>query len=339
MAVINKANKKMEFPLQIERQFGSSLDSKELWYDLAEAKEYAQNSPLAYAGQTIKVIDEARGTVVVYVIQTNGTLKAESNEDHIHSSTEITETNEKKFISNELLSKLKDNTYTKEEINQKFSGLVFKGTYALESDLPSDAKDGWMALVVDDPKYNKQNVVFIYESLELAMLKDSRTPSGWVKLNELIVPGVATEVADGLMSSDAFNKLKQLGLDVAQLKLGEAISAIAAAKVMQDPTHRFVSDAEKASYADKFTKEETTTKLTELENKITQAYTVAINESKTAITGEYTQVINTLSTKVDELDKAYKAADEAINQKLIEVDAKLQPATDEQIDQLFEVQQ
>ena len=335
MAVINKQNKNMEFPLQIKRQYGAGIDTTELWYNLEEAKEYANSNPLAYAGQTIKVIDEARGTVVTYTIQTNGTLKAESNEDHVHSSTEIAETSEKKFISGELLAKLKDDTYTKSEIDQKFSGLVFKGTYALESDLPSDAKDGWMALVVDDPKYNKQNVVFIYESLELAMLKDSRSPSGWVKLNELIVPGVATAVADGLMSSEAFNKLTQLGLDVAQLKLGEAISAIAAAKVMQDPTHRFVTDAEKTSYADKFTKEETTTKLTELENKVTQAYTGAIETSKTSITEAYTQAIGTLSTKVDEIDKAYKAADAAINQKLIEVDAKLQPATDEQIDQLF----
>lgn len=50
------------------------LDSSEIWSSLIEAQEYAK-SAIAYAGQTIKVVDEATGEITVYIIDTDGSLK------------------------------------------------------------------------------------------------------------------------------------------------------------------------------------------------------------------------------------------------------------------------
>ena len=42
--------------------------------------------------------------------------------------------------------------------------------------------------------------------------------------------------------------------------------------ITEDESHRFVSDADKNVYSDKYTKLETESKLSELETKVTNAY-------------------------------------------------------------------
>lgn len=74
MAVINKKNAFMDFPLQISRQYGAPIEKFAVWYSLSEAENYAKTSPLAYAGQVLAVVDEVQSTVDIYKINKDGTL-------------------------------------------------------------------------------------------------------------------------------------------------------------------------------------------------------------------------------------------------------------------------
>lgn len=75
MAENKKENAKMEFPLQIARQYPAPIDAHSMFYSLAEAEGYAENSPLAYAGQVLTVVDENAGTIELYKIKTNRKLE------------------------------------------------------------------------------------------------------------------------------------------------------------------------------------------------------------------------------------------------------------------------
>lgn len=329
MSVINKENTKMEFQVQLERQFGSSIDSKELWYNLEEAKEYAKNSPIAYAGQTIKVIDELSNIITSYVIQIDGSLKAGANAEHTHRASDVIEEPTKRFASDVEKDRWND-TYTKAQVDQKLldaiSGLTFKGTFNTIADLPSseEAKDGWFAIVVNEPTAKGKNVLVIYES----------TDQRWKQLNELVVPGVVTTDLDGLMSKEMLKQLNQLGIDMNAVKDGSllpkaSLSQIGAVKIgdnikvsedgtisthapyvhpsnhaatiiVEDETHRFVTDSEKAVYSDKYTKTETD---------------------------------NAIKVVSDKLDESVAT----LQQQIEAVDAKFVSATDEEIDNLFKV--
>lgn len=75
MAVINKENSYMEFPLQISRQYAGPIERYSVFYSLAEATTYATTSPIAYVGQFISVVDEANSTATAYQIaNTKGDL-------------------------------------------------------------------------------------------------------------------------------------------------------------------------------------------------------------------------------------------------------------------------
>lgn len=108
MSNINKKNAKMDFQIQIERQYPAPIDSKEIWYDLEQLKAYALSGATSYAGQTVKFINEAENNkIYVYTIEADGTLK-ETGADvkHTHSADDIEETETKKFVSSELLEKI-----------------------------------------------------------------------------------------------------------------------------------------------------------------------------------------------------------------------------------------
>lgn len=74
MANIVKKNEKMEFPLQIKRQFIGPIDTTAIWYSLEEAKTYAKSGSTSYVGQTIAVVNEEEGKVKLYIIDINGDL-------------------------------------------------------------------------------------------------------------------------------------------------------------------------------------------------------------------------------------------------------------------------
>lgn len=75
MALINKSNAFMEFPLQIARQYNGPIERYSVFYDLDSATTYASTNPLAYVGQIIAVVDENANESVAYIISnTDGDL-------------------------------------------------------------------------------------------------------------------------------------------------------------------------------------------------------------------------------------------------------------------------
>lgn len=330
MANISKDNALMEFPLQIKRQFAAPLDTTELFYSLEEAKEYAKNGATSYAGQTIKVVDETAGTVSTYTIQVNGELLQSGSAEHTHSPNEIIETDEKQFVSKAEKTSFADK-YTKAETDEKFkaaiSGLAFKGTFNTLADLPSadEAKDGWFAIVINEPTANGKNVMVIFESAD----------SEWKQLGDLLVPGIVTDLIAGLMSPEMFIKLQ--GIEEGANKYIHP-DTHPAAMIVEDETHRFVTDTEKASWADKYTKAEIETKLADVNSKIETAKEELSNsittlDTKTAadkveLTEKITAAETTLTTKID-------TAKTELEAKITEVADSLVAATEEQIDALF----
>lgn len=72
---INKTFPFMEFPLSISRQGDFPIDRKSLWWDKAEADNFAATDPTAYIGMPVSVYDEAAGTVILYIINKDKQLQ------------------------------------------------------------------------------------------------------------------------------------------------------------------------------------------------------------------------------------------------------------------------
>ena len=369
----------MEFPLQIKRQYGAPLDGNEIWYDLEALKEFAKSGATKYIGETVKFIDENKKTVTSYEIGFGGVLIQKGSAEHTHAPSEIIETAEKRFVSDAEKTRWND-TYTKAQTDEKLKtavgGLAFKGTFGTLADLPSaeEAQDGWFAIVVNEPTAKGKNVLVIFES----------TTKEWKQLGDLLVPGVATESVDGLMGKDMVKALNKAGVDIAGLKDGSLlpkasstqIGAVkiganiqvaedgtisthapyvhpethAAAMIVEDESHRFVSDADKAAYADKYTKAEADGKITEAitasEGKLTTAYKAADTALEDKVTKAYTAADSAINASIAEMDTAYKAADttlqgnidaakKELDAQIKAVDAKFVAASNEQIDALF----
>lgn len=83
MAQSKKDNARMEFPLQIARQYPAPLDKSSVFYSKDEAEEYAQSSPISYAGQVIAVVGEEQGTVDIYKIGIDGSLMGLVSENYV----------------------------------------------------------------------------------------------------------------------------------------------------------------------------------------------------------------------------------------------------------------
>lgn len=350
----------MEFPLQIKRQYGAPLDGNEIWYDLEALKAFAKSGATKYIGETVKFVDENLKTVTSYEIGFGGTLIQKGSAEHTHTPSDIQETAEKRFVSDEEKARWND-TYTKAQTDEKLKtavgGLAFKGTFGTLADLPSkeEAQDGWFAIVVNEPTAEGKNVFVIFES----------TTKEWKQLGDLLVPGVATEDLDGLMGKDMVKALNKAGVDIAGLKDGSLLPKAsatqlgavkqganitiaedgtisthapyehpethAATMITEDAEHRFVTDADKASYADKYTKAEADGKIAEAiaasEEKVTAAYQEADTELDgkitalgTAVRQEFADADTALRS---EIDTAYKAADEQIKKDFAAADTAL----------------
>lgn len=64
----------MSFGKAMSRMAAMPLDESEIWYDLAELREYAKNGDTAYAGMKVAYVDQANGKVYQYSIQIDGSL-------------------------------------------------------------------------------------------------------------------------------------------------------------------------------------------------------------------------------------------------------------------------
>lgn len=211
MAVINKNNSKMEFPLQIKRQYAGPIEANEIFYNLEEAKIYAKSGATAYAGQTIKVIDEAKKSITVYTIQIDGSLKAGGNAEHTHTPSEIIETAEKRFVSDADKTKWNDK-YTKQETDKKVNdakteinsridnleaGRVWKpsvDTFSKIAETYPTPQDTWCVITKDT------NIIWMYDAQK----------TQWIDLGHSVVHDNATTDKDGLMSKEDKTKLDNI---------------------------------------------------------------------------------------------------------------------------------
>lgn len=68
MATIQKSNPFMGLPMNIARGNPVPLDKSSIWYSLEKMQEYAINSPIAYVGQILGLVDEVNNTSKAYII-------------------------------------------------------------------------------------------------------------------------------------------------------------------------------------------------------------------------------------------------------------------------------
>lgn len=109
MAVIKENVPGIEFPLQIDRQYGAPIDKYSVFYSQSNAEEYAKDSPLAYVGQIVVIVSSDDNSAKVFVItDTSGKL------------TELTNTDVSEAIKEEVLKECKAYTDDKsKEIDSK----------------------------------------------------------------------------------------------------------------------------------------------------------------------------------------------------------------------------
>ena len=69
MAVIKKNSNYMGLPMNIARGNPIPLDKSEIWYSFEEMKAYAMNSPIAYVGQILGLVDEVNNKATAYIIK------------------------------------------------------------------------------------------------------------------------------------------------------------------------------------------------------------------------------------------------------------------------------
>lgn len=127
-------------------------------------------------------------------------IKAKANLSHTHQASQIVTDTNHKFVSNDEKNEW-NLKVTKSQLdsalNQLTSGLTWKGSFTNLSDIQAlkNPKDGWFAIATSGT-----NTFYIYES----------TTQTWQDLGGMMLPGVATSVANGLMTKEMVNKLASL---------------------------------------------------------------------------------------------------------------------------------
>lgn len=134
-------------------------------------------------------------------------IKTKANTSHTHSADQVTETDQKKFVTAQ--EKADWNAkITQQQLDQAIqtlaSGLAFKGVYetleALNAGI-TQPQEGYMVIVTKEPSYQGKNTILIYEG---------EPANKWQTVGELFVPGLVTQSQDGLMSKEDKKKLDGL---------------------------------------------------------------------------------------------------------------------------------
>lgn len=187
-------------------------------YDAYLAGELAKKANTTHTHAATEIIEDDTHKFFTLLERTKLSGIAENANNYVHpekhDASVITETSEKKFVSDTQISRWND-TYTKSEVDNKMatvtSGLTWRGSFQTIEELNQveDPQDGWFAIVVNDPSTEMKNILFVYESAE---------PAGWKKLGEILAPGIVTEDTDGLMSAAMYKEHKKYGSDISSLQ-------------------------------------------------------------------------------------------------------------------------
>lgn len=129
-----------------------------------------------------------------------GKIKKKANTSHTHTADQVTETSTRKYVTpqeKETWNTRITQSQLDAALNTLASGLTWKGSFTTLEELKklSNPKDGWFAIVTSG-----QNKFYVYES----------TGSAWQDLGGLMLPGVATSSANGLMTGEMVRKLASL---------------------------------------------------------------------------------------------------------------------------------
>ena len=310
MANIVKENSYMEFPLQIKRQYAAPIDYNEVWYDLEALKEYAKSGATAYAGQTVKYIDEAKGNAItVYTIAADGTLVTSGVND---GNIEQWNDTYRKAETDERIKTAKDEVISK--IDELEKGRVWKpsvDTFDKIAETYPEPQDTWCVIAKDT------NIMWMYDAEK----------QQWIDLGHSVIHENATQDKDGLMSKE--DKKKVDGIDTAiqsaKDELDGKITALTQKhtqdKEALDKTISAMDTAYKAE--DVKIRTEFAEADTALKGELTTSYTEAISAAKTEITDAYTKADTALEGKITE---AYKAADKVIDDKVVAMDTAYKAA-------------
>lgn len=119
---------------------------------------------------------------------------------HTHVAGDITETSSKRFVTD--AEKTSWNARITQQqldsaLNTLASGLTWKGSYATLAEIQAlpNPQDGWFAIATTGI-----NTFYVYESQS----------GSWQDLGGLMLPGVATETSNGLMTKEMVKKLASL---------------------------------------------------------------------------------------------------------------------------------
>lgn len=147
-------------------------------------------------------------------------IKTKADINHTQSADTITETTNKRFVSD--VEKDTWNAKVSKEqldsaVNTLASGLTWKGTYLnlqkVKEALPNP-ESGWTVITTEG-----KNMMYIYEKEEVMRL--GAETGEWQPLGDILLPGKATQDADGLMSKEDKKKLDDINPSTSLIQSGE----------------------------------------------------------------------------------------------------------------------
>lgn len=187
-------------------------------YDAYLATELGKKANSTHTHNATDIIEDDTHKFFTLLERTKLAGIAENANNYVHPEHHtpdvITETSEKKFVSETQINRWND-TYTKSEVDGKLttltSGLTWRGSFQTIEELNQveDPEDGWFAIVVNDPSTEMKNILYVYETAE---------PAGWKKLGEILSPGIVSDDTDGLMSSAMYKEHKNYRVEINSLQ-------------------------------------------------------------------------------------------------------------------------
>lgn len=170
-------------------------------------------------------------------------------------------------------------------VNTFASGLEWKGVFPTLDELKAkitQPKEGYFAIITQDPAYQNKNTIVIYEAEQV---------NDWQTITSILLPGLATQEQDGLMSKGDKKKLDGLQnytLPVANANTLGGVKAktggnvtISSDGTIDVASEKIVSATEKQKWNQASTDAtQALAKATEVDTKITY---VTVEEAKTII--------------------------------------------------------
>jgi hypothetical protein len=245
-----------------------------------------------------------------------GDIKGKATSAHTHSATDITETTTKRFVTD--IEKAAWNAKISQDqldqaLNTLVSGLTWKGSFATLKEIQAleNPQDGWFAIATEGT-----NTFYVYES----------ETNEWQSLGGIMLPGVATETSNGLMTAEMVKKLASLSNYTLPVATTDTLGGVKSGSIiyvssdgtLQIDTSKVITDAERTKW---------NTAATEASSALSKA-----NSNATSITSLTTRMstaestISTQGTKIGTLETtatSHAAKITAVENRATELEGKV----------------